>query len=97
MDSAHWSEHPAMYVSNTFSPSKVIDVLVDEQNYSTIVIVTDYQLSLAIGKRRQNDRVAAKLTDWKIDIKSESAAKEEGIEVEVNQKIVENSEDDLLD
>src|SRR5690625_1048755 len=97
IDIVHWSEDPVIYVSNALSPSKVIDVLVDEENNSTIVIVPDYQLSLAIGKRGQNARLAAKLTGWKIDIKSESAAKEEGIEVEVNQKIVENSEDDLLD
>lgn len=97
IDIVHWSEDPVIYVSNALSPSKVIDVIVDEENNSTIVIVPDYQLSLAIGKRGQNARLAAKLTGWKIDIKSESAAKEEGIEVEVNQKIVENSEDDLLD
>lgn len=61
------------------SPSQVVDVLVDEANQSTTVIVPDYQLSLAIGKKGQNARLAAKLTGWKIDIKSETDAKEAGI------------------
>ncbi len=56
-----------------------MDVLVNEENQSTTVIVPDYQLSLAIGKKGQNARLAAKLTGWKIDIKSETDAKEAGI------------------
>src|SRR5699024_12380193 len=97
IDIVQYSDDPVVYVSNALSPSKVIDVQVDEEEKATTVIVPDYQLSIAIGKRGQNARLAENLTGWKIDIKSESAAKEEGIEVEVNQKIVENSEDDLLD
>jgi len=79
IDIVEWSEDPVVYVSNALSPSKVIDVIVNEKENSTTVIVPDYQLSLAIGKRGQNARLAAKLTGWKIDIKSETGAKEEGI------------------
>lgn len=80
IDIVKWSEDPVIYVSNALSPSKVIDVLVDEEEKATTVIVPDDQLSLAIGKRGQNARLAAKLTGWKIDIKSESEAKELGID-----------------
>lgn len=79
IDIVEWSEDPVEYVSNALSPSKVVNVLVNEEEKSTTVIVPDYQLSLAIGKRGQNARLAAKLTGWKIDIKSESSAREEGI------------------
>lgn len=79
IDIVEWSEDPVVYVSNALSPSKVIEVLVDEDEKATTVIVPDYQLSLAIGKRGQNARLAAKLTGWKIDIKSESEALEEGL------------------
>jgi len=68
-----------VFVRNALSPSQVVEVLVDEENQSTTVVVPDYQLSLAIGKRGQNARLAAKLTGWKIDIKSESDAREAGI------------------
>ena len=67
------------------SPSQVLEVIVDEENQSTIVVVPDYQLS-AIGKRGQNARLAAKLTGWKIDIKSESDAREAGVYPVVNLK-----------
>ncbi|MGM8364100.1 transcription termination factor NusA [Virgibacillus sp. W0181] len=79
IDVVEWSDDPIVYVSNALSPSKVINVLVDEEDKATTVIVPDYQLSLAIGKRGQNARLAAKLTGWKIDIKSETVAKEEGL------------------
>ena len=79
LDIIEWSEDPVVYVSNALSPSKVIKVIVDEEEKATTVIVPDYQLSLAIGKRGQNARLAAKLTGWKIDIKSETVAKEEGL------------------
>ena len=79
IDIVEWSDDPVEYVSNALSPSKVIDVIVDEENKATTVIVPDYQLSLAIGKRGQNARLAAKLTGWKIDIKSETVAREEGL------------------
>lgn len=79
IDIVKWSEDPVVYVSNALSPSQVIDVIVDEENKATTVIVPDFQLSLAIGKRGQNARLAAKLTGWKIDIKSETAAREAGL------------------
>ncbi len=79
IDIVQWSEDPIEYVSNALSPSKVVEVLVDEEEKATTVIVPDYQLSLAIGKRGQNARLAAKLTGWKIDIKSESEAVEQGV------------------
>jgi len=79
IDIVEWSEDPVEYVSNALSPSKVISVLVDEEEKATTVIVPDYQLSLAIGKRGQNARLAAKLTGWKIDIKSETEARELGL------------------
>ncbi|QHS22286.1 transcription termination/antitermination protein NusA [Virgibacillus sp. MSP4-1] len=79
IDIVEWSEDPVVYISNALSPAKVLSVLVDEEDNATTVIVPDYQLSLAIGKRGQNARLAAKLTGWKIDIKSESVALEEGL------------------
>ncbi|QHW37373.1 transcription termination/antitermination protein NusA [Staphylococcus ursi] len=79
IDIVQWSEDPKVFVRNALSPSQVIDVIVNEENQSTTVIVPDYQLSLAIGKRGQNARLAAKLTGWKIDIKSETDAKALGI------------------
>ncbi len=79
IDIVHWSEDPVVYISNALSPSRVTDVLVNEEDHATTVIVPDNQLSLAIGKRGQNARLAAKLTGWKIDIKSESDAEELGL------------------
>ena len=79
IDIVEWSEDPVVFVANALSPSKVLDVQVNEEEKSTTVIVPDYQLSLAIGKRGQNARLAAKLTGWKIDIKSETDARELGI------------------
>ncbi|MFX3674066.1 MAG: transcription termination factor NusA [Paenisporosarcina sp.] len=79
IDIVEWSENPVVFVANALSPSKVLDVQVNEDEKSTTVVVPDYQLSLAIGKRGQNARLAAKLTGWKIDIKSETDARELGI------------------
>lgn len=76
IDIITWSEDPAVFIENALSPSKVISVDVDEEEKSARVVVPDYQLSLAIGKEGQNARLAAKLTGYKIDIKSESQAKE---------------------
>lgn len=74
IDIIKWSKLPEEYISNALSPSKVIDVTLDENNKSARVIVDDNQLSLAIGKEGQNVRLAAKLTGWKIDIKSKTQA-----------------------
>jgi N utilization substance protein A len=79
IDIVKWSDDPFVFVANALSPSKVLDVIVNEEEKATTVIVPDYQLSLAIGKRGQNARLAAKLTGWKIDIKSETDAREAGI------------------
>ncbi|CAH0346151.1 transcription termination factor NusA [Bacillus sp. CECT 9360] len=79
IDIVKWSEDPVIFVGNALSPSKVLEVIVKEEEKATTVIVPDYQLSLAIGKRGQNARLAAKLTGWKIDIKSETDAREAGI------------------
>ncbi|EOR26371.1 MULTISPECIES: transcription termination factor NusA [Niallia] len=79
IDIVKWSSDPTVFVANALSPSKVLEVIVNEEEKATTVIVPDYQLSLAIGKRGQNARLAAKLTGWKIDIKSESEAREAGI------------------
>ncbi|MBR1815453.1 MAG: transcription termination/antitermination protein NusA [Lachnospiraceae bacterium] len=75
IDIINWSEDPAVFIENALSPSKVVSVSVDPDEKSAEVIVPDYQLSLAIGKEGQNARLAARLTGYKIDIKSESQAK----------------------
>ena len=72
IDIINYSENPAEFISASLSPSKVVRVDVNEEEKSALVVVPDYQLSLAIGKEGQNARLAAKLTNWKIDIKSES-------------------------
>ena len=72
IDIIKWSEDPKEYISSALSPAKVISVDINEAEKSAKVVVEDYQLSLAIGKEGQNARLAAKLTGWKIDIKSES-------------------------
>ena len=71
-----WSKNVGEFISNSLSPSKVLKVEVNEKEKSALVIVPDYQLSLAIGKEGQNARLAAKLTNWKIDIKSEKQYEE---------------------
>ena len=72
IDIIKWSSSPQEFISSSLSPAKVVRVIINEQEKSAIVIVPDHQLSLAIGKEGQNARLAAKLTGWKIDIKSES-------------------------
>ena len=74
IDIIKWSKSPEEFISNALSPAKVLSVEVDEDNKSAKVVVDDNQLSLAIGKEGQNVRLAAKLTNWKIDIKSKSQA-----------------------
>lgn len=76
IDIVKWDEDPAVYIANALSPAQVVSVTVDEDAKSSVVVVPDYQLSLAIGKAGQNARLAAKLTNWKIDIKSESQAED---------------------
>jgi N utilization substance protein A len=74
IDIITWDKDPDKFIANSLSPAKVLKVAVNEEERSASVIVPDYQLSLAIGKEGQNARLAAKLTGWKIDIKSESQA-----------------------
>ncbi|MBT9157058.1 MAG: Transcription termination/antitermination protein NusA [Firmicutes bacterium] len=78
IDVIAYTSDPALYVANALSPAKVIRVEIDEMAKVARVVVPDYQLSLAIGKEGQNARLAAKLTGWKIDIKSESQALQQG-------------------
>ncbi len=74
IDIVKWNPDPVKYIANSLSPAKVVSVAVKEDEKISRVIVPDHQLSLAIGKEGQNARLAAKLTGWKIDIKSESQA-----------------------
>ena len=78
IDVIEYRSEPAEYVANALNPAKVSEVIIDEANKIANVVVPDYQLSLAIGKEGQNARLAAKLTGWKIDIKSESQAEAQG-------------------
>ena len=79
IDIINWDENQAYLIENALSPAKVISVLADPDEKQALVIVPDYQLSLAIGKEGQNARLAAHLTQFKIDIKSETQAREEGL------------------
>ncbi len=78
IDIITWDENPAILIQNALSPAKVISVIADGDEKTAKVVVPDYQLSLAIGKEGQNARLAARLTGFKIDIKSESQAREAG-------------------
>ena len=78
IDIINWSDNPAILIENALSPAKVISVMADPDDKTASVIVPDYQLSLAIGKEGQNARLAARLTGYKIDIKSETQAIESG-------------------
>lgn len=74
IDIIKWSKLPEEYIANALSPAKILEVAIEEENKSAKVVVDDNQLSLAIGKEGQNVRLAARLTGWKIDIKSKSQA-----------------------
>ena len=78
IDIVNWDENPAYFIENALSPAKVVTVLVDEEDKQAKVVVPDYQLSLAIGREGQNARLTARLTGFKIDIKSETQAIEAG-------------------
>ncbi len=101
IDVIEWNSDSAAYIQNALSPAKVQTVLLDDGSpiKTATVIVPDRQLSLAIGKEGQNARLAAKLTGWRIDIKSESEARDEGIDrlvVERAQQAAMKATDDLL-
>ena len=76
IDIVNWNENPAVLIENALSPAKVVSVIANDEEKTARVVVPDYQLSLAIGKEGQNARLAARLTGFKIDIKSESQAKQ---------------------
>lgn len=76
IDIVNWNENPAVLIENALSPAKVVSVIANDEEKTARVVVPDYQLSFAIGKEGQNARLAARLTGFKIDIKSESQAKQ---------------------
>ena len=92
-----WDENPAFLIENALSPAKVICVVADEESREAQVVVPDYQLSLAIGKEGQNARLAARLTGYKIDIKSETQAREMGLFEEMGIDYQEEGVYDNLD
>lgn len=94
IDIVKWDEDPAVFIANALSPAQVLSVTVDESAKASSVIVPDYQLSLAIGKAGQNARLAAKLTNWKIDIKSESQAQE--LAASAADETAPEADDDIL-
>ena len=95
IDIISWSEDPVVLIQNALSPAQVVSVVVNEEEKSAKVVVPDYQLSLAIGKEGQNARLAARLTNYKIDIKSESqaAACKDEQQAEENIKEQQNTDD----
>ena len=94
IDIINWDENPAILIENALSPAKVIAVMADPDEKTALVVVPDYQLSLAIGKEGQNARLAAKLTGYKIDIKSESQAAELSEDYDYDEDDDEYYEDD---
>lgn len=93
IDIINWSEDPEVLIENALSPAKVVSVKVNTEEKTAKVVVPDYQLSLAIGKEGQNARLAARLTNYKIDIKSESQAGEFEEVTELSEEFLqENSE-----
>lgn len=82
IDIVHWSEDPAMFAKNALSPAQISRVIADEEAHALEVVVPDDQLSLAIGKKGQNVRLAAKLSGWKIDIRTETDVQKEAISPE---------------
>ena len=76
IDIVEWDENPGNFIQNALSPAKIVAVFADPEERTANVVVPDFQLSLAIGKEGQNARLAAKLTNYKIDIKSETQAKD---------------------
>ena len=94
IDIINWDENPALLIENALSPAKVIYVLSDPDEKTAKVVVPDYQLSLAIGKEGQNARLAARLTGFKIDIKSETQARESGDLLEYEEDYYEDENED---
>ena len=97
IDIINWNENPAMLIENALSPAKVISVIADAEEKTAKVVVPDYQLSLAIGKEGQNARLAARLTGFKIDIKSETQAREAGDFMDYENDYDDYDEDEYLE
>lgn len=97
IDIVIWDKDIGKFIANSLSPSKVMKVEVDEKKKSALVVVPDYQLSLAIGKEGQNARLAAKLTNWKIDIKSESQYEDLVKDKEEIEEEIENDDELTID
>lgn len=97
IDIITWDENPAILIQNALSPAKVISVIADADEKSAKVVVPDYQFSLAIGKEGQNARLAARLTGFKIDIKSETQARESGDFMDYENDYEEDDYDDDYD
>ena len=96
IDIVEWDENPAYLIENALSPAKVVAVVADADEKSARVVVPDYQLSLAIGKEGQNARLAARLTGFKIDIKSETQAREAGDVIDLDDEYYDD-EDEYYD
>ena len=94
IDIITWDENPAILIQNALSPAKVISVIADADEKAAKVVVPDYQLSLAIGKEGQNARLAARLTGFKIDIKSETQARESGDFIDYENDYEDDYEDE---
>ena len=94
IDVITWDENPAILIQNALSPAKVISVIADADEKVAKVVVPDYQLSLAIGKEGQNARLAARLTGFKIDIKSETQARESGDFIDYENDYEDDYEDE---
>ncbi|MDO4519837.1 MAG: transcription termination factor NusA [Eubacteriales bacterium] len=97
IDIINWDENPAILIENALSPAKVIAVMADPDENTAVVVVPDYQLSLAIGKEGQNARLAAKMTKYSIDIKSETQAREAGILYDYDEEEEEDYYDEYAD
>ncbi|MEG0451622.1 MAG: transcription termination factor NusA [Coprobacillus sp.] len=96
IDIIEWDADPVVFISHALSPSEVVKVTVNESDHSALVIVPDNQLSLAIGKRGQNARLAVRLTGWKIDIKSMSEAQNDGIIVAIDNDFEKAFEEEMI-
>jgi N utilization substance protein A len=99
IDIINWDENPAILIENALSPAKVIAVMADPDEKTALVVVPDNQLSLAIGKEGQNARLAARLTGFKIDIKSETQARESGdfYDYDDDEEFEDDYEDEYLE
>lgn len=97
IDVINWSEDPKEFIAASLSPSKVVEVVINEEEQSAKIVVPDHQLSLAIGKEGQNARLSAKLTGWRIDIKSETQARETNFLAEMPEETEEPAEETAED